>query len=163
MFNLVVVVSLFFFSQYEACCIDADGYPMRSLVLWLLCGWTRQTVRPIPCPMCRQSVHQFFKNIFACKVLSTFQGECLVSNATFTLDMAKDHVNNYPQMEMTCSHCNEKVKRGNTSLHSDRCVMKEGTAFVGWRSNIKTWMLIKRISAVGKRYHLWIVKTWLKG
>ena len=39
--------------------------------------------------------------------------------------MAKDHVNNCPEMEMICSHCNEKVKRGDTALHSDRCVMKE--------------------------------------
>lgn len=131
MFNLVVVVSLFFFRSTKPVVLTQMATPcVRSF-----CGFCvdelGETVRPISCAMCRQSVHQFCKNIFACKVLSTFQGECLGSNATFTLDMAKDHVNNYPQMEMTCSHCNEKVKRGNTSLHSDRCVMKEVTAFVG--------------------------------
>ncbi|XP_068747135.1 TNF receptor-associated factor 5-like [Montipora capricornis] len=90
-----------------------------------------KTVRPISCPMCRQRVDQFCKNIFACKVLSTFQEECLDCNATFTLDMAKDHVNNCPQMEMICSHCNQKVKRGDTALHSDRCVMKEVNCVCG--------------------------------
>ena len=92
-----------------------------------------KTVRPISCPMCRQRVDRFCKNIFACKALSTFQGECLGCNATFTLDMAKDHVNNCPQMEMICSHCKEKVKRGDTSLHSDQCVMKQVNCVCGMK------------------------------
>ena len=122
MFNLVI----FFF------------FAVRSLLYWhrwptpcghSFCGFCvdelGKTVRPISCPMCRLRVDEFCKNIFACKVQSTFQGECFGCNATFTLAMGKDHVNNCPQMEMICSHCNGKVKRGNTSLHSDRCVLKE--------------------------------------
>lgn len=92
-----------------------------------------KTGGPISCPMCRQTVGQFSKNIFACKALSTFQGECLGCKATFTLDMAKHHVNNCPEMEMVCSHCTEKVKRGDTSFHSDRCVMKEVHCVCGIR------------------------------
>ena len=90
-----------------------------------------KTVTPISCSMCHQRVDQFCSNIFACKTLSTFQGECSGCNTTFTLDMAKDHVNSCAHMVIICNHCNEKVKRGDSALHSDRCVMKEVNCVCG--------------------------------
>ena len=124
-------ISSFLFCSKNPLVLVQMVAPTPSLVLRLLCGWTRQNWKTDFLPMCRKRVDQFCKNVFTCKELSTFWGECLGCNATFTLDMAKDHVNNCLKWIWSAAIVTKKVKRVDTLLHSDRWVMKEVNCVCG--------------------------------
>ena len=89
------------------------------------------TSRPVPCPLCRQIVQEFCRNIFATQLLTRVQGDCLACKDKVQLDTAKQHIEKCQEIDVVCLQCNQTVKRRTQPAHESACPMREITCGCG--------------------------------
>lgn len=113
-----------------------NNWPVLDAHLAALCGHTfcgfcveqfRKTTGAIACAKCREPGVDFFCNIFANNVLSTFKGQCKSCLEKFDLDMSKDHVWKCQQIMVTCELCQATLKQGEKVAHSQACPLSDTT------------------------------------
>ncbi|XP_074639003.1 TNF receptor-associated factor 6-B-like [Acropora palmata] len=81
--------------------------------------------RPVPCPLCRQIVPEFCRNIFVTQLLTKVQGDCLACKDKVQLDTAKEHIEKCGEIDVVSLQCNQTVKRRTQRAHESACPMRE--------------------------------------
>lgn len=124
------------FQTFNICLIFYSKNPLLDAQVATPCGHSfceccvnkfksKNAGRVIKCEMCRGPIAGWCKNLLANNFLSMVEGDCKWCRKKFTLNIAKDHIENCQEMERPCKQCKTMVKRREEDAHSANCSMAD--------------------------------------